>query len=610
MRITALSLKNFRNYEQLDLEFPTGRTLLIGENGSGKSTIIDAIAWVLLGRCRGVNAKGEGQKDLIRHGAQDCHVAMDFDDGTTVWRSIGRDGSVSSSHRTPQILGELGVSEGMLQAVLYSQAFFDLHHAEAKALLMDALNVTIPKTDLPGVDLPAEVDAVDLAHLDELYDAAYQARTLVKRDLTQLRVPERPKVIDIKLQGQTVDDLQKKHAEHQRRMEGLVRTQATADQAVAARNGAIAAAEGLAGQIDHTAGVLKAQEDMLATVRARLSEAEQRRSDAQAQPAEPVDTLLATVREHELLIEKLGRHDPDRGCVLSPGIPCLTQAERFTGYVGQMRDTVSMLGDRIKAGQERAAALSAIGQTIRDAERDIAYHTTQIAQAGEKLAAAKDSKAALKTLKAGLPDLKKAARDAAAEVVAARTDGEHQFSQLRILADYLTAQAAHQKGVTARQELEAKVDQAEALVKLLGPTGVRVRALDAALSAFVTAMNAALTRFGFDVNFSVDPWLVAVRIVGGDMPVRFEMLSKGQKLWVGLAFQLALADVSGLDFCVIDDLEAVVGQNRAEVTATVMTSHLGQILVSMAKADNEPGPAFPGLQVVRLREGQPVAATA
>ena len=43
MRLKRLKLLNFRNYENVELEFADGINILIGENGSGKTNILEAI---------------------------------------------------------------------------------------------------------------------------------------------------------------------------------------------------------------------------------------------------------------------------------------------------------------------------------------------------------------------------------------------------------------------------------------------------------------------------------------------------------------------------------------------------------------------------------------
>ena len=46
MRINRLSLTNFRSYAQLDLDFQPGATTFIGDNGSGKTNIVEAIIYL------------------------------------------------------------------------------------------------------------------------------------------------------------------------------------------------------------------------------------------------------------------------------------------------------------------------------------------------------------------------------------------------------------------------------------------------------------------------------------------------------------------------------------------------------------------------------------
>ena len=49
MHLNRLSLRNFKKYRRTDIEFQDGLTGIVGGNGAGKSTIVEAIAWVLYG---------------------------------------------------------------------------------------------------------------------------------------------------------------------------------------------------------------------------------------------------------------------------------------------------------------------------------------------------------------------------------------------------------------------------------------------------------------------------------------------------------------------------------------------------------------------------------
>ena len=61
MRLNSIHLQNFRQHADTRIEFDVGLTGVIGENGSGKSTILEAVAWALYG-----NAAARGTRDSLR----------------------------------------------------------------------------------------------------------------------------------------------------------------------------------------------------------------------------------------------------------------------------------------------------------------------------------------------------------------------------------------------------------------------------------------------------------------------------------------------------------------------------------------------------------------
>ncbi len=68
MRIERLHLKNFRCYEELNIDFEPELTVIVGENGRGKTAIFDAMAIALEPYLRSFGVKGRmiDKKDVRR----------------------------------------------------------------------------------------------------------------------------------------------------------------------------------------------------------------------------------------------------------------------------------------------------------------------------------------------------------------------------------------------------------------------------------------------------------------------------------------------------------------------------------------------------------------
>lgn len=64
MRLQKLQLTNFKNYEEMQLEFPSKINVLVGVNGSGKTNLLDAIYYLSLTR----SAFQSSDQANIRHG--------------------------------------------------------------------------------------------------------------------------------------------------------------------------------------------------------------------------------------------------------------------------------------------------------------------------------------------------------------------------------------------------------------------------------------------------------------------------------------------------------------------------------------------------------------
>ena len=72
MLIHSLALENFKSYARATIEFSPGTNAIIGSNGSGKTTILEAIGFALF------NHRPGKLTSFVREGRQMASVAVDF----------------------------------------------------------------------------------------------------------------------------------------------------------------------------------------------------------------------------------------------------------------------------------------------------------------------------------------------------------------------------------------------------------------------------------------------------------------------------------------------------------------------------------------------------
>lgn len=87
MRIKQLQLKNFRNYPELDLTFGPGVNVLSGDNGQGKTNVLEAIYLCSCARSH----RTSRDLELIRQGANAYEISLLYDDNDYLDQTIKLD---------------------------------------------------------------------------------------------------------------------------------------------------------------------------------------------------------------------------------------------------------------------------------------------------------------------------------------------------------------------------------------------------------------------------------------------------------------------------------------------------------------------------------------
>ena len=72
MLVTRVRVRDFRNYERIDLDLGHGLTVVSGQNGAGKTNLLEAVYFGLTAR----SARTTNEREVIRHGAALTRVAL------------------------------------------------------------------------------------------------------------------------------------------------------------------------------------------------------------------------------------------------------------------------------------------------------------------------------------------------------------------------------------------------------------------------------------------------------------------------------------------------------------------------------------------------------
>ena len=73
MELSSLTIRNFRNLASLDVAIPSGGVVVIGDNGQGKTNLLEAIYYLVLFR----SLRGAKDRELVRFGEAGFFVAGD-----------------------------------------------------------------------------------------------------------------------------------------------------------------------------------------------------------------------------------------------------------------------------------------------------------------------------------------------------------------------------------------------------------------------------------------------------------------------------------------------------------------------------------------------------
>lgn len=117
-RLTRLSVRDFRNLEHVEFTPPAVGWVVVGENGQGKTNLLEAIHYLQMLR----SARGARDQDVVRFGAEGFHVAAEVDTGSCHNVAVGfeRAGHRKRARLDGSVPERLSDALGALPSVMFS----------------------------------------------------------------------------------------------------------------------------------------------------------------------------------------------------------------------------------------------------------------------------------------------------------------------------------------------------------------------------------------------------------------------------------------------------------------------------------------------------------
>lgn len=605
MKINAIQLANFRSHKSTVLKDLGPLVLVLGSNGSGKSGLLDAIAYAVTGACRGTDEAGRGYESLLPSVLNGQGVLAQVVLETTaglVNRTIGQG---PKSVVQEKISAMLRLDRAVLRCAMRSQVFLDLDIKEQEALLRSLVTGTVTPEQAQkalGV-LLAEINGAALTTMDGVlaaYKFAYETRTALKRvTFETLAAPN-----DIIFDGQSaasattqqISDMRDTAAQ---RAEDISRIRSQAKSQEHLRGEAAGIEKQLQGLRESIAPLRPLPELDILRVKLqadfdkadisqheRLDKARTYRAQADA-----ADTLRA---QYQASLNKIAARAGKN-----------TRCETCQQYVDKstVRTIMDDLADKIAAELKVAESARKAADKYDDGGLLLLPEAEPLNRVLVDITAIKNARQQAKGLKDRLATIKAQLE----QQVEVPSDLEYQAVltakiSLQGHLRYHESVAGIQKAARAHEQRLADFETA---VKTLGPGGpVRALHMSGGLVDIIKEISAiALELEVGSVDINPSPrWTVSIN----GRPA--EVLSASERFRVSLAFAAVIAKRTGVNMVCLDGADILDEDNRPVLISLVEALELDQVIVAATATDGNA--RVEGWTTIHLRAASGVTSIA
>ena len=398
MQITSVYLKNIKSYEEQSLDLSPGLTAISGENGAGKSTIVEAVGYALFGFADGPLAglMREGQRSAeIRVGFVSPLDGREYESVRSLRKS--RAGVVSTA---PKLMdaehgGALAEGREEVDKFLRRSLGFGDSAVDLKSIFADVSGVPQGRLTADFIDTPQSRKSkfdplLGTQDFRAAFDALRQPLNLLENQKTQLgeslaareeRLKDLPRVVQAiaekgaaagevaALLDQAVDELKEARA------------------VTAGLNARKESIDRLKSEMRANAQTLKLHEESFASSDSRVKEAEEAAERANASSTQSAEYRSTEKRFHveQARLAEFQRLSTEIGVLeakLNIDQKRRDQAQAELDELSRLRDRLpdlkknveaqSELENRLNEARERAAALGTAREQLKQIESELA----------------------------------------------------------------------------------------------------------------------------------------------------------------------------------------------------------------------------------------------
>ena len=405
MRLRYLELRNYRKFRDARIEFPDGVVAIVGNNGTGKTTILEAVTWALFGNASSVVR--DNKEGVVSFGAppgEECSVVLEFDLGEDSYRlarnmkvkSLKTDASLEVNGKllatgdtevTKAIVSRLGMDHQAFFVSVFTKqkdlnALANLKPAERKTLVLrmlrvDSLDKVIKSIDADANNAKKEAEGVSALLRDA--DGRDKIGTLEQEERAAADSLKRIAEGSSKLQadreaslekGRTAKERWEAEEERYRRDVDLERRQ------TGARAGLLAMHETL-GKLEKEVSELQALRDSLPGLEAMEKDYLEAKAAAERHAALR-ESFLARRRLEEELAARLAdlaslKAEGEQAAKEMSGLPD-TEASLATveAVLNEVRELLSSIAAQVRLAESEAARLRAELKVSKQKAEEIA----------------------------------------------------------------------------------------------------------------------------------------------------------------------------------------------------------------------------------------------